>query len=149
MLIDDADPVAMDSLQFARIVKQSSTGALQRVMAGDRRTPVLDELVHRMPDAFRADRAAGLTAVVHWRVGDRPDGGFDTYELLIDDGACVVSPGPSREPRLVLTIGAVDFVRMVTGNTHAVALVMRGKLKSRGDMALTAKFPGLFDTPRP
>jgi hypothetical protein len=28
-------------------------------------------------------------------------------------------------------------------------LVMRGKLKTSGDLALTAKFPQLFDNPKP
>lgn len=149
MEIDNADPVVMDPLEFARVVKRSPAEALAQVMTGERRTAILDELVRRMPDVYRVDRARGITAVVHWRVGDRADGGFDTYELVLDDGSCVVAGVPEREPRLVLTIGAVDFLRMVTGNAHPVSLVMRGKLRSRGDVALTAKFPNLFDTPRP
>jgi putative sterol carrier protein len=149
MLIDEADPVVMDPLDFARVVKQTPADELQRVMTGDRRAAILDELVRRMPDVFRVDKAAGISAVVHWRVGGRADSGFDTYELTIENGVCSVSDGPVREPRLVLTIGGVDFLRMATGNAHPVSLVMRGKLKSKGDMALTAKFPNLFDTPRP
>jgi putative sterol carrier protein len=149
MFIDEADPAAMDPLEFARVVKRTPTDELHRVLAGDRRAAILGELVRSMPDVFRADRAAGISAIVHWRVGGRADGGFDTYELTIDGGVCTASDDPVHEPRLVLTIGGVDFLRMVTGNAHPVALLMRGKLKSKGDLGLTAKFPNLFEPPRP
>jgi len=101
-----------------------------------------------MPEVFRADRAGGLDAVIHWRVGDRPDGGVDAYEMVIRGGTCAVSPGGGREPNLTLSLGGVDFLNLVTGNAHAVALVMRGKLKTKGELALTAKFPTLFDPPK-
>ncbi|MER7166865.1 SCP2 sterol-binding domain-containing protein [Micromonospora sp. NPDC000207] len=118
-------------------------------MSGGHRHAVLEELFVRMPHVFRADRAGSLQAVVHWRIGDRPDGGSDTYQLVIDGGRCVVSEQPDREPALVLTIGAVDFLAVVTGNAHPVVLAMRGKLRSKGDLGLTAKFPTLFDNPKP
>ncbi|MDY7090320.1 MAG: SCP2 sterol-binding domain-containing protein [Actinomycetota bacterium] len=149
MLIDQADPAVMDPLAFARVVKATPTDVLRRVMSGERRTPILAELVRRMPDVFRPDRAAGHTAVVHWRVGGRPDGGLDVYELVIADGACTVSPTADGQPQLVLTLDAVDFLRMLTGNANAVALVMRGRLRSKGDLVLTAKLPGFFEPPRP
>jgi hypothetical protein len=144
----DGNPAAMDPLDFARFVKRTPAEELLRLMRGERRAAVLDEVFRRMPGVFRADRAGTLDAIVHWRVGDRPDGGNDVYELAIADGACVVSPAPTAEPKLTLTLGAVDFLRLVTGNVHAVVLVMRGRLRTTGNVALTARFPSLFDVPR-
>jgi len=149
MLISDADPRAMESVEYGRIVKETPADELGRLMSGERRAAVLDELVRRMPDAFRPDRARSLAAVVHWRIGGRPDGGADVYQLVIGDGTCTVSPVADGQPHLVFSIDAVDFVRMVTGNANAVALVVRGRLRSSGDMRLTARFPSLFDPPRP
>jgi putative sterol carrier protein len=148
MLANDLDPAAMDPVEFARGVRDTPTDQLRALMRGDRRTPILEELFRRMPDVFRADRAGSLDAVVHWKVGDRPDGGVDTYQLVIAGGVCELSTAPDREPRLTLTLSGVDFLNLVTGNAHAVALVMRGKLKTKGDLGLTAKFPNLFDVPR-
>lgn len=144
----DLDPAVMDPVEFARGVRDAPADALRALMRGDRRTPILAELFRRMPDVFRADRAGALDAVVHWNVGDRPDGGVDTYQVVISGGVCEVSAVPDREPRLTLTLGGVDFLNLVTGNAHAVALVMRGKLKTKGDLGLTARFPNLFDVPR-
>ena len=44
-------------------------------------------------------------------------------------------------------MSAVDFLNLTTGNAHPVLLVMRGRLKTKGDVVLTAKFPTLFDIP--
>ncbi|MEV8513808.1 SCP2 sterol-binding domain-containing protein [Dactylosporangium sp. NPDC051484] len=148
MSIHDANPAATEPGDFARLVKRTPVEDLRNLMTGERRCAVLDELFRRMPDVFRADRASSLDAVIHWVIGDRPDGGTDRYELTISNGVCRVSPAPTREPRLTLTIGAVDFLHVVTGNAHPVILVMKGKLHTKGDMVLTAKFPSLFDVPK-
>jgi hypothetical protein len=148
MNVDD-NPATMEPREFARLVKKSSARDLLRLMQSARRTAVLDELFVRIPGVFRSDRAGTLAAVIHWQIGDRPDGGVDTYQMVIADGTCVLSPSPELTPRLTLTLGAVDFLNLVTGNAHPVALVMRGRMRTRGDLALTAKFPSLFDIPKP
>ncbi|MFC4146103.1 SCP2 sterol-binding domain-containing protein [Micromonospora mangrovi] len=147
--MDHSDPSTMDLLAFGRYVAGASAAELGRLVQGDGRTALLDRLFHSMPDVFRADRAGNLKAVIHWHVGDRVDGGADHYEMVIADGRCVVSPAPTGRPDLTLTLGAVSYLQLVTANAHAVALVVRGRLRTRGDLALTAKFPSLFDPPKP
>jgi hypothetical protein len=149
MLGYDANPAEMDPLTFARLVKGASAHELQQLMRGERRQAVLDELLRQMPGAFRADKAGSLDAVVHWNIADRLDGGSDVYELVISRGTCRLSPSPQHEPQLTLSIGAVDFLRVVTGNAHPVALVMKGRLRTKGELGLIAKFPTLFAVPRP
>lgn len=148
MPVDELNPATMDPREFARLVKKTPTGELRRMMRSERRTAVLDELFARMPGVFRADQAATINTVIHWNIGDRPDGGVDVYEIVIADGTCRLSAEAALEPKLTLSLGAVDFLNLVTGNAHPVALVMKGKLRTRGDLALTAKFPGLFDIPK-
>lgn len=149
MSIHDASPATMAPREWARLVKRTPTTELRKLMSGERRTVVLDEILTGMPAVFRSDVAGALEAVVHWRIGDRPDGGIDTYQLVIGGGRCELSPDVDRVPTLTLSLGGVDFLNLVTGNAHAVMLVMRGRLKTKGDLALTAKFPMLFDNPRP
>lgn len=149
MTIQEADPATMDPREFARLVKRTPADELRRLVHGERRDTVLGQLIRAMPGVFRSDVAGSTRAVVHWRIGDRADGGHDLYEFVIADGVCTVSDTVDREPKLTLTLGAVDFLNLVTGNAHAVMLVMRGKLRTSGDLALTAKFPQLFDNPRP
>jgi putative sterol carrier protein len=139
---------AVDPKQFAQLVKNAPADQLRAVMQGEQRSKVLDEIFGRMPTQFRADRAGSTNTVIHWNVGDRPDGGVDTYELVIADGACTLSPEPAHEPKLSLTVGAVDFLKVVSGNGNPVMLFMTGKLKAKGDLGLAANIANLFDIPK-
>lgn len=134
---------------FARQVKAASDDELRELLAGDRRTTVLTELVDGMPDVFRADRAGSAEVVVHWHVTGRPGGGEDVFGLLISGGRCTVVPPSEPKPGLVLRVDAVDFVKMTTGNANARMLFVRGRLRARGDLGMVNKLPTLFDVPRP
>ncbi len=138
----------MDPKEFAELVKKAPTDELKQIMQSERRTAVLDGVFARMPATFRPDRAGSLNTVIHWIIGDRPDGGADTYELVIANGTCELSPKPEHEPKLALTIGAVDFLKVVTGNGNAVMLFMTGKLKAKGDLGMAANIPNYFDIPK-
>jgi putative sterol carrier protein len=147
----DIDLSNFDSIapkDFAQIVKSASNDQLNAALAGDMRDKVLNEIFGRMPSLFRADRAGSTSAVIHWSVGDGPDGRIDTYELVIADGTCVLSPKPEHEPKLALTLGQADFLKVVSGNANPVMMFMTGKLKAKGDLGLAAKIADLFDIPK-
>jgi putative sterol carrier protein len=147
MPANDTNP-ATDPLAFAQLVKNGSANELRQLMHGAHRRAVLEEIFTHMPDVFRPERAGSLDTVIHWNVGDRPDGGVDTFEVVIANGTCALSAQPQREPKLALNIGAVDFIRVVTGNANPLALFMRGKMKAKGDLGLATKIPHLFEPPR-
>jgi putative sterol carrier protein len=86
--------------------------------------------------------------VIHWNISERADGGVDTYELVIADGKCVVSPSPEHDPKLSITVNPVDFVKVVTGNGNPVMMFMTGKLKAKGDLGLAANVQNLFEIPK-
>lgn len=148
MLTDDVDPATLAPREFALLVRRASTDDLRQLMRGDRRKTVLDGVFLRMPDVFRADVARATNAVVHWRIADRTDGGEDTYEVVIAEGRCRVSPAPAHTPRLTLTIGAVDFLRMVAGLANPMLLFLRGRMRAKGDQGLAMRFPSMFDLPK-
>jgi putative sterol carrier protein len=146
--IDLTNFSSMDTKEFARLIKQASTSDLNNAIAGDKRDVVLDEIFNRMPSLFRADRAGSTNTVIHWRLSDTPEGGRDTYELVIADGKCVCSPKPEHDPKLDVTMTAVDFLKIVSGNGNPVMMFMTGKLKAKGDLGLAAKIGDLFDIPK-
>lgn len=145
---DLSDLGSVDPKQFAQIVKSASADQIKAVMQGEQRGKVLDAIFTRMPTMFRADRAGSTNAVIHWNVGDRPDGGVDTYELVIADGKCTLSPEPVNDPKLSLTMGASDFLKVVSGIGNPVMMFMTGKLKAKGDLGLAANIANLFDIPK-
>ncbi|MEU1969583.1 SCP2 sterol-binding domain-containing protein [Micromonospora sediminicola] len=142
-------PTTVNPREYARLVKRAPAEELKRLMNSDQRSVVLDDLIHAMPGVYRSETAAAVNAVVHWRIGGRPDGSADLYEFVLSGGACRVSPEPQQKPDLTMALSGVDFLKLVTGNAHPIMLVMKGKLKTIGDMALAAKIPSLFDNPKP
>jgi putative sterol carrier protein len=146
--IDLSNFASIEPKQFAAIVKSASNDQINAALQGDMRDKVLTEIFSRMPALFRADRAGNTSAVIHWNVGDGPDGRVDSYELVIADGKCVLSPKPEHEPKLALSLGQADFLKVVSGNANPVMMFMTGKLKAKGDLGLAAKIADLFDIPK-
>ena len=146
--MDLSDFGNLDPAQFSELVKKASDAQLNEVMSSEVRTKVLDEIFRRMPTLFRPDRAGNTNAVIHWIITGRPDGGSDTYEIVIADGACTLSEKPESEPKLALTMGPADFLKVVSGNGNPVMMFMTGKLKAKGDLGLAANIANLFNIPK-
>jgi putative sterol carrier protein len=147
----DFDPSAFSSVdpkQFAQLVKSTPDAQIKQIMSSEARGKILDEIFSRFPTLFRADRAGSTNAVIHWVITERPDGGSDTYEVVIENGACTVSPTPQRDPKLTLTMAPVDFLKVVSGSGNPVMMFMTGKLKAKGDLSLAANIANLFDIPK-
>jgi putative sterol carrier protein len=145
---DPSDFSSVEPRQFAQLVKSTPDRTLAEVMQSDQRSKILDEVFARMPSLFRADRAGATNAVIHWNITDRPDGGTDTYELVVADGTCTLSQSADRDPKLSLTLGPVDFLKVVSGSGNPVMMFMTGKLKAKGDLGLAANIANLFDIPK-
>lgn len=146
----DVDLSRMDARTFARIIGRASGDQVQGVLARpELRARILDEIFRRMSDHLRADRAAGTTGVVHWRLtGGSGDGGYDRWETVISDGTCVVHRESTRDPRVTITVHPADFVKLITNNASGPVLFLTGKLKIKGDLAFAAGLTSLFDLPR-
>lgn len=144
------DPTTVDAKTFAQAVKYASTKQINAVFAEPEiRARVLTEVFRRMAEHFRPERAGDTRAVVHWRLTDGagPDG-YDRYETIIENGCCVVNEQRTRDARVTLTLGAIDFVKLVTGNASGPGLFITGKMRVRGDLAFATGLINLFDLPR-
>jgi hypothetical protein len=147
----DFNPAALSSIgpkEFAQLVKATPDAQIAEVMAGDARTKILDEVFGRMPSLFRPEKAGTTTAVIHWIITGGPGGSSDTYETVIEDGACTVTKQAAREPKLAMTMDALTFLKVVSGDGNPMMLFMTGKIKAKGDLGLAANVAKLFDIPR-
>ena len=141
-------PEAIDPIAFADQVGKTSDAELEAGMRSEARPLVLNEIFRRMQDHVRPGAAAGVNSVIHWKIGGRPDGGSDDYELVVRDGACRLSETPGQRPDVTLKLSAVDFLKLVTGKVDGPSLFMQGKLAVDGDLTLAARLPVMFELPR-
>lgn len=146
--ITSVDFATVEPKQFAQIVKGTPDSQISELLQGEHRKQILDAIFAKFPSLFRPDRAGSTNAVIHWNVGGALDGGVDTYELVVADGACTLSSTPDNDPKLAITVGPVDFIKVVSGNGNPMMMFMTGKLKAKGDLGLAANIANLFDIPK-
>ena len=103
--------------------------------------PTVQETFEAMPTRFRADKAAGTSAVIQYDVSGAGGG---TWHAVIKDGTCAVRTGPATGANLTLQIAAQDWLDMLGGKQSGQMLFMSGKLKVKGDMGLAMKLGSMF-----
>jgi putative sterol carrier protein len=138
----------VDAATFAAMVKAGPKEQFDGYLSGDQRDPFLDAIFRRMPGQFRPEKAGATNAVVHWQITGAPDGTANTYELVIADGACTLSPAPAAEPKVTFTLAGPDFLQLITGQGNPMMMFMTGKVKVKGDMGVAANIGNLFDLPK-
>lgn len=143
-----SDIANMEPADFTRLVKSTPDKKLAELMAGEHRGAILEEIFSRFPHQFRADKAGSTTAVIHWVVGGGPGGSTDTYQLVIENGTCTASAQADRDPRLTLTLGSVEFLKVVSGAGNPMMMFMTGKVKATGDLGLATNLGNLFRLPK-
>lgn len=136
----------IDPADYARMVKEISDDQLRAGLAAHREL-ILGEIFRRMPEQLRADRAQGVNAVVEWRILDAPGEDPGRWQVEIRDGACTVTRDGDQPRRVAFTLGAVDFIKLVTGNVSGPKLFLLGRLKVDGDLVLGARMPAMFALP--
>ncbi len=147
----ELDPSTFESMtpqEFAQTTKQLSDREITEIMRGDLRVPVLDAIFARFPTLFRPDRAHGVRTTTWFRITGGPEHHpDDTYEVRIADGTCDVGePGEGYDVSFMMA--PPELIKMATGRGSSTLLVMRGKIKVRGDIGAAATFPTLFDIPK-
>ncbi len=66
---------------------------------------------------------------------------------MVDDGTCSVEKEPTASPNLSLTMGPVEFLKMLSGAGSPAMMFMMGKIKATGDLGLAAGLANWFESP--
>ena len=103
----------------------------------------VQEIFDRMPEAFQADKAAGMRATIQLLLTG--DGGGN-WTVKIADGQVNTARGETGSPDLTLQMEAQDYVALTRGEVNPMNLFMTGKIKLEGDMTLAMKFEEMFST---
>lgn len=143
---DDSTLTTIDDGEFVQMVAATSDEELAETMRGGLREDILDEIFARMQQHLRPCRAAGVDAVVAWKICGRP--GRDCYEMQIRDGACEVRECCAERPDVTLSLDPVALLKLVSGNARGPALMLRGRLRAGGDIRLARRLEGMFALPQ-
>ena len=132
---------------FAALVATASDEQLAEGMSGPGREIALREIFDRMAEHVNPEKIKGQDAVVHFKILDRPDGGYDHFEVVLRDGTCKVSDAPSEDPRVTIKVPPVQFLKLITNQASGPTLFMTGKLKLEGDIMFASQITSFFVIP--
>jgi putative sterol carrier protein len=142
------DRLLVEPDEYARLVRTASDDDLRNGLRvnGDL---ILTQIFQTMPSRLKQAAVVGVSLVVDWTIQDAGEPGEMRWQVAIADQACQVERDGQREPDVLFTIGALDFVKLITGNAKGPALFLLGRLKIRGDLLKAARVQGYFQTPNP
>ena len=103
--------------------------------------PTVQSVFERMPQAFQAEKAAGVDVVFQFRISG-PEGG--DWQAVIREAACAVSPGLHEKPTTTIKMADADFLRLISGQLPAMQAFTGGKLKIEGDLMKSQLIEKLF-----
>jgi putative sterol carrier protein len=89
------------------------------------------DIFERIPDAFQADKAAGVEVVFQFDISGG-DGG--SWYVTVKDGTCEVAEGSTGSPTTTIKMADDDFVKLITGELNAMPAFTSGNLKIEGDL---------------
>lgn len=99
------------------------------------------ELVLNHEKAFLPEKAAGVKAVIQYKLTGEQSG---DYIIRIADGACSVEEGEVEDPTMALTADGEYFRDVLLGKEDGMKGFMMGKLKLAGDLNLAMKLTSFF-----
>jgi putative sterol carrier protein len=135
---------------FAKLIAESSDEGIAEVINGPQRKQVLDQIFTRMADHTEPEKIGNTSAVVHFKILDRPEdqgGGYDHYEVVFENGKCTASDDPGRDPNVTIKVGPVEFLKLAANRASGPTLFMTGKLKLEGDVMLASRLTTFFRIP--
>jgi putative sterol carrier protein len=93
-----------------------------------------------LPEKFDPEKAAGLSAVVQFKISGENGG---QWVLRIENQKLELSDGTTDSPNMTLIMKDKDYVDLVNGKLSGQKAFMTGKLKFKGDMNLGMKLQKL------
>jgi hypothetical protein len=135
-----------DSAALAQLVRSTPPDQLAQGIELNREA-IIGEVFRRFPEQL-TDAGRRHDAVIQWRIsGGSGPGGYDRWFVVIRAGHCETGRELDLRPRVTLTVGPVDFLRLVTANASPTRLFLTGRLRIRGDVPFATRLPQLFAVP--
>ena len=104
---------------------------------------LLDLTTAGMPDAL--DAATAQDCVIGYEIS-APQGTF-AYRIEVKAGRASAERRSPDDARVVLQLGAADYLRLISGLLDGIEAFMSGKMRIRGDVMFAPQISAMFRTP--
>jgi len=101
-------------------------------------------IMSKIPDYFRPEKAIGITAVVQCIFTGKQ---ASNWVVVIKDQVCEVAEKLTSNPDLTIRADGETGVKLFTGDMDPMRAFLLGKVKVSGDLTLGMKLVNFFDRP--
>ncbi len=136
----------LEPAAVARLVAETPEETLRELLTGEIRAAATDQIIRRFPEYVDSERTAEVDAAVAWEIADGAE--VERFLVAFDHGRVSAGRELELEPRVTLSLDAVDFLRLATANADPATLFLSGRLGLTGDelfaieMASYLRIPG-------
>jgi putative sterol carrier protein len=140
-----SQPTGFDTETLARLVRSTPD---EQLLAGLRvnRDVLIGEIFRRFPERL-SEEGRHQSGVLKFKIGGREDGGVDRWYIVLRNGTCETGRDLDLKPKTTISVSALDFIKLVTGNANPVELFLTRRLRVRGNLVFAARMPSLFTIP--
>jgi putative sterol carrier protein len=101
----------------------------------------IKEVMDGMPDAFQADKAAGVNAVIQFNFTGAEPG---NYTVKVADGACEVNEGTADSPTVTINSPSDVWLKVTRRELDGATAFMSGQFTFTGDMGVLMQMGSWF-----
>ena len=101
----------------------------------------LKEIFDSLPAQIDSEAAEEMDAVYQFDLRGAQGG---QYQLLVQNGTCVVKEGSHADPHVTLSMAGEDCIKVLTGQLSGMTMAMSGRLQIAGDIGLAMQLKSLF-----
>ena len=95
-----------------------------------------------MPQAFRPERAAGVSAVIQFKVTGAETG---NWVISVKDGACSVTEGETASPNVTINTPSDVWLKILRRELDGATAFMSGQFTFTGDMGILMQMGSWFE----
>jgi len=111
-------------------------------MAQPQLPSTLKEGFTNMPQAFRPERAAGVNAVIQFKVTGAEPG---NWVITVKDGACTVAEGDTPSPNVTINTPSDVWLKILRRELDGATAFMSGQFTFTGDMGILMQMGSWFE----
>jgi hypothetical protein len=131
--------------ELAELVVPASDEELAAWMADPSvRKPLLDLIYEAAIEMLGTDPLDLDDEIIHWHVAGAPEGGFDSFQLVIDGGVALPSRCLTQMPHLSFEVGSVELLRLAAGQESFAELIGEGIEALGGEWRFATQLEALF-----
>jgi len=95
-----------------------------------------------MPEVFRPERAAGVSAVIQFKVTGAEAG---NWTITVKDGKCAVTEGEAASPNVTINTPSDVWLKILRRELDGATAFMSGQFTFTGDMGILMQMGSWFE----